>query len=101
MRTFSGTYELQNMLTRGGNPSGTHHKLFVHNEGVYLFSYGIPVAFLPNPRRVQDTDAYLDPNWDCSDTTKKYVARFLEVGSVAEVRDRITKGSIRCTPLKK
>ena len=51
MRTFSGTYELQDMLTRGGNPSGSHHKLFVHNEGVYLFSYGIPVE-VTGPGRV-------------------------------------------------
>jgi len=101
MRTFSETYELQNMLTPGGLPSGSHHKLFVHNEGVYLFSYGIPVAFLPNPRRLQDPDAYLDPAWVSSNTTKKYVTMFLEANNVAEVRDKITKGSIICTPLKK
>jgi len=101
MRTFSGTYELQDMLTPGGNLSGTHHKLFVHNEGVYLFSYGIPVAFLPNPRRVQDPEAYLDPVWISSNITKRYVAAFLDADGVAEVRNRIAKGSIICTPLKK
>jgi len=41
---------------------------------------------------------FLSEDWDASPTIAECVARFLEYGSVEEVRERITAGSYKVVP---
>lgn len=82
---------VHNMYGRTGRSVANQ---FVINteEGAYMQSYRTVVVFRGYDKIL------LDPNWDCSRTTTKYVGRFLG-RSTTEIRNKIKSGEYKIAEL--
>ena len=78
---------------RSGNPVANQFEVQT-DDAIYLQSYSTVVA----RKRVVDGGVVieLDPAWDCSRTTTKYVCQWMDMNS-GEIRKRIKDGTfIEC-----
>lgn len=78
--------KVNNMRSHNGNDVPNQFEILT-DDGVYFQSYSTVIAFMSSLGRV-----VLDPKWDCSRTTMKYLNQFLGTASKKEIEAGIKSG---------
>jgi len=89
MSQLGGFHKIRPLLTPAGRPAARQY-ILQFELGEIVQSYDSVVLLKRNGR-----PAILGQDWDYSSTTRKYVAQHLRT-SVAQLRDEIAQGYIKC-----
>ena len=90
-KSFILEARVENMMSPAGNDTPNQFRI-VTNDATIFQSYRTVIAIRPHEHEDGEPKVYLSPEYDCSQTTIKYLKQFLG-HPLAETRKKIKEGT--------